>query len=404
MTMSKKNNEQGANKMIIETTPVFDSIQSAYGDPAYRFIVCQGGSRSSKTYSTLQLIVILCLTTPKLQVSIVRKSLPAMKASVMRDFFEILKGLDYYSESLHNMTENTYTFVNGSSVEFFSADNEQKLRGRKRDLLYCNEGNELSLTEYTQLVLRTTGKVIIDFNPSDTDHWIYDLLKRENALLLKSTYKDNPFLNQDQVEEIENLINVDHNYYLIYALGERPTSSTRIYSHFRTYVELPADLVIKSVNFGLDFGFNHPTALVKVTEMTNGEFYVEELIYASSLTTADLISEMNKIEGLRNNKIYCDYSRPEIITELSRAGFKAVNAIKEVKKGIDTVKSVVIHVKDTSVNILKEYKLYSWKMNGEVVTDEPIKLNDDAMDAIRYAIHSSRKKAFNPSATSVFSF
>jgi len=111
----------------------------------------------------------------------------------MRDFFEILKDLNLYKESKHHKTEHTYYFDNGSSVEFFATDSEQKIRGRKRNILYCNEANELSFEVFNQLVLRTSGQVIIDFNPSDTEHWIYDILKDDKSILIKSTYKDNVF-------------------------------------------------------------------------------------------------------------------------------------------------------------------------------------------------------------------
>jgi len=321
-------------------------------------------------------------------VSIVRKSFPALRASIMRDFFNLMKEMNLYSELNHSKTENIYNFDNGSWVEFFSADDEQKLRGRKRDVLLCNEGNELSFDEFNQLVMRTTGKVMVDFNPSDTDHWVYDIINQDNSRLIKSTYKDNPFLEKDQVEYIENLINVDENYYKIYALGERPVSTMRIYSHFKQYVD---EVESSDMVYGLDFGFNHPTALVECKFIGN-KVYVKEIIYESGLTVADIIIKM-KDSNLRLDKnIYCDSARPEIIEDLRRNGFyKAVSADKNVKKGIDKVKSMEVYINYESTNILKESKLYSWKSLKDVILDEPVKLNDDAMDAMRYAIFSRDK-------------
>ena len=139
----------------------------------------------------------------------------------MRDFFDIMESLDIYDQNLHHKTENTYRFTNGSIVEFFSVDDAQKLRGRKRDIVFANEANELSFEEFQQLNMRTTKKFILDFNPSDNYSWIYDLKNKNNSILIKSTYKDNPFLEDTIIKEIENLINVDEGYYRIYALGEQ---------------------------------------------------------------------------------------------------------------------------------------------------------------------------------------
>ena len=139
----------------------------------------------------------------------------------MRDFFDIMESLDIYDQNLHHKTENTYRFTNGSIVEFFSVDDAQKLRGRKRDIVFANEANELSFEEFQQLNMRTTKKFILDFKPSDNYSWIYDLKNKNNSILIKSTYKDNPFLEDTIIKEIENLINVDEGYYRIYALGEQ---------------------------------------------------------------------------------------------------------------------------------------------------------------------------------------
>jgi phage terminase large subunit len=341
-------------------------------------------------------MIVLCLTTPKLGVSIVRKSFPSLRGSILRDFVSILMDMDLYSLKNHNKTEQKYVFDNGSWVEFFSSDDEQKLRGRKRDILYCNEANELSFEEFNQLVLRTSSKVFIDFNPSDTEHWIYDLLKQDNSILIKSTYKDNPFLEQEQVDYIENLINVDHNYYLIYTLGERPIATTRIYSHFKQYID---EVESGDWCYGLDIGFNHPSALVKVLYKDN-KVYVKELIYENKITISDLVSKIKSMVGDRK-PIYCDSARPDVIEELKRVGLNANSSNKQVKEGIDYVKSTEVYIHYESLNLLRETKLYSWKSKGDLIYDEPIKMNDDAMDALRYALFTNKKKQFNSFYTKI---
>jgi phage terminase large subunit len=139
-----------------------------------RITVEQGGSRSGKTYNILMWIIFAYTSTNEAHtITICRKTFPSLRASVMRDFLEILQRYEIYEEKYHNKTNNEYT-LNGNLIEFISLDQPQKIRGRKRDLLYINEANELYFEDWQQLIMRTTGKVVIDYNPSDAFHWIYD--------------------------------------------------------------------------------------------------------------------------------------------------------------------------------------------------------------------------------------
>ena len=383
-------------ELTLKTTPIFGSNQKVYNE-GKKYIINQGGSRSSKTYSILQFLIFLCLTNDKLKVSIVRKSLPTLRGSILRDFTDIMMELELYSDKSHNKTQNVYTFPNKSYIEFFSCDDEQKLRGRKRDIIYLNEANELSYDEFNQLMLRTTKCAFLDFNPSDVEHWIYQLIEQPNSTLIKSTYLDNPFLPKSQVEYIENLINVDENYYKIYALGEKPTSETRIYTHFKQYIDEPIE--VDATIYGLDFGYNHPSALVQC-KISGEKVYVKELIYENKLTSGDLINKMKTLEI--NDIIYADYARPEIIEDIKRSKFSIGEANKSVKDGINTVKSKQIFIHHESVNLLKEYRLYSWKKKGELILDEPVKLWDDGLDALRYSLHTYVVKNKKPAYKSNF--
>ena len=156
-----------------------------------RIQVHQGGTRSGKTYSILQSLIELCHKNSGLVVTICRKTFPALRATAMRDFFEILENEDAYNVELHNKSEGTYQLW-GNLVEFISVDQPQKVRGRKRDVLFINEANEITLEDWRQLILRTTGRIIVDFNPSDEFHWLYDLPNRDDCDFFKTTYKDNP--------------------------------------------------------------------------------------------------------------------------------------------------------------------------------------------------------------------
>jgi len=365
--------------MEIKSTVIFEkNYEAILGDR--RFIINEGGSRSSKTYSICQLIIIYCLQNNNKVVSIIRKTFPALRATVLRDFIEILKELNIYSVDNHNKSEHIYTFSNGSMVEFFSVDDEQKIRGRKRDIAWCNEANELYFDDFTQLNMRTESKLIFDYNPSESASWLYEL-PTDESIMIKSTYRDNPFLPQSIRAQIEDLKRTDEALYQIYALGEKAISKSNIYSQWTFVAHRPAKFV-KFV-YGLDFGYNHPTALIRVY-YCDKDVYIEPVIYESYLTTTMLIEKLATLGIEQTVSILADYSRPEIIQEMNIAGYDVLNANKVVKKGIDNLKTFGVICQDDKA-LRREYENYKWKKVGDFITDEPVKLFDDAMDAIRYA-------------------
>jgi len=375
--------------MEIKSTVIFEKNYAALNDHDIRFVINEGGSRSSKTYSLCQLVIIYCLQNNNKVVSIIRKTFPALRATVLRDFIEILKELNIYSVEDHNKSEHIYTFPNGSIVEFFSVDDEQKIRGRKRDIAWCNEANELYFDDFTQLNMRTESKLIFDYNPSESTSWLYEL-PMEESILIKSTYKDNPFLPQSIRAQIEDLKRTDEALYQIYALGEKAISKSNIYSNWSFIPHRPARFV--NYVYGLDFGYNHPTALMRVYWCDN-DIYIEPVIYESYLTTPMLIDKMQSFNVEKTVTIVADYARPEIIAELNNAGYDVQNANKVVKKGIDNIKTFGVLCQDDKA-IKKEYENYKWKKVGDMITDEPVKMWDDAMDAIRYATTHIRQEYY----------
>ena len=375
--------------MEIKSTVIFERNYAALNDQDIRFVINEGGSRSSKTYSLCQLVIIYCLQNNNKVVSIIRKTFPALRATVLRDFIEILKELNIYSVEDHNKSEHIYTFPNGSIVEFFSVDDEQKIRGRKRDIAWCNEANELYFDDFTQLNMRTESKLIFDYNPSESTSWLYEL-PMEESILIKSTYKDNPFLPQSIRAQIEDLKRTDEALYQIYALGEKAISKSNIYSNWSFIPHRPARFV--NYVYGLDFGYNHPTALMRVYWCDN-DIYIEPVIYESYLTTPMLIDKMQSFNVEKTVTIVADYARPEIIAELNNAGYDVQNANKVVKKGIDNIKTFGVFCQDDKA-LKKEYENYKWKKVGDMITDEPVKMFDDAMDAIRYATTHIRQEYY----------
>lgn len=293
----------------LQATKVLTEIQEAV-NKGYTTISEQGSSRSSKTYNTLIWLCAHCYDKPKTSVSIVRATLPALKGSVLRDFTEIMQRMHIWEQCTFNKSELICTFPNGSFVEFFSCDNEQKLRGRKRKILYVNEGNELNFIEWQQLQMRTTQLSIIDYNPSYTDdHWLCTLNAEESTYHFITTYKDNPFLEPKVVAEIESLKEKNQSLWRIYGLGLQAMVEGLIFDNIEEVPDIPR-WCKKRHRRGMDFGYtNDPTAIVDV--YIDGEtLWIDELCYNTHMLAEDIISvhkEANKEcrEDVKGNQRKC---------------------------------------------------------------------------------------------------
>jgi len=350
--------------------------------------VHQGGTRSGKTYSILTALIELCHKNSGLVITICRKTFPALRATAMRDFFEILNNEDIYNPDLHNKSDATYQLW-GNMVEFISIDQPQKVRGRKRDVLFINEANEINLEDWRQLLLRTTGRVLLDYNPSDEFHWIYEeVIPREDAEFFRTTYKDNPFLPESVVMEIERFKTADENFWKVYGLGERGTSTATIFTHWKEINQIPNEY--KLLNIGLDFGYtNDPTAIVRVYTDGHG-FAVDEICYATRLTNSDIAKVLRDNEVNRSDVVICDSAEPKSIDEIHAHGFNTHGARKgkdSVKNGIQFLHSRPLLVTARSVNLIRELRNYKWKedKNGKQL-NEPVDKFNHAIDAMRYAI------------------
>lgn len=350
-----------------------------------RIQVHQGGTRSGKTYSILAGIIELCYRNTGITVTIVRKTFPALRGSAMRDFFEILEREGAYDVTLHNKSEATYQLY-GNLVEFISVDQPQKVRGRKRDVLFINEANEIALEDWRQLLIRTTGRAVIDFNPSDEFHWIYDhVIPRDDADFFQTTYKDNPFLAPEVVAEIERLQSVDANFWRVYGLGERGASQATIFTHWKECDQVKGKLLA----YGLDFGYtNDPTAIVAVYQ-DGDAFYFDELCYGHRMSNKDIADHLRRVvEG--QGTVIADSSEPKSIDEIHGYGLNVHPARKgadSVRAGIQFLHAHPMFVTSRSTNLIKELRNYKWKedKNGKQL-NEPVDTFNHAIDALRYAV------------------
>jgi phage terminase large subunit len=365
-------------KLRLETSGLFRKNLEATDS----IVVNQGGSRSGKTYSILQVLIIKAHQT----FTIARKTLKSLRSTAMRDFFEILERAQMYDQSLHNKSDNIY-FINGNRFEFMGMDDPQKKRGAKRHILFCNEANELAKEDFLQLELRTTEQIFIDFNPSDEYHWLYeDVIPR--AHFIKSTYRNNPFLDALTIQRIERLKETDPQAWQVYGLGERAISRDNVF----TFDERDIPKEAKLMSMGMDFGFtNDPTAFVEVWQ-DGDDVWIKERIYRTDMTNQDIGRELANLNIDRRDAIYCDSAEPKSIEELRRMGWNVRPADKgkdSVNAGIQLMKTFKLHVEPSSTNLIKELRNYKWTKDKDGRNlNKPVDAFNHAIDATRYAIFS----------------
>jgi phage terminase large subunit len=375
----------------VEATEIFERNY----DSDSKIVINRGGTRSSKTWSLNQLCALWLISgnygTDKYchegVWTTVRKYRTNLDGTVIRDFEDILKAEGWYSGVDHNKTKKQYRYGK-RLVEFIGADDEQKLRGAKRNILYCNEANELEYKqEFFQLLMRTENKIFLDFNPDDEQIWINQELeiKRSKEVgdveVIVSNYKNNAFLPKSLIKEIEYLKQTDKEFWKIYGLGEYGNISGLIYENVK-YVDSMPDC--KLVAHGLDFGYSIDSCAALSVYRKDDELYLKELIYERELTNHDIAEKLIPIIG--REELICDSAEPKSIEELYRLGLNAKPAAKgrdSILNGIDILKRYKINVVNSS-NLRREFRMYKWATdkNGNSL-QKPIG-QDHLMDALRY--------------------
>ena len=368
--------------MKIQTTKVYVKVDRAV-KRGFTIISAQGSSRSSKTYNILIWLIAYCVDNPNTVLSIVRATLPAIKGSSFRDFKEILIKTGLYNEKSLNKTELIYTFPNGSFVEFFSTDSEQKIRGRKRNILFANEANELSFMEWQQLIMRTTKFAILDYNPSFSDeHWISAINRDSRTYHFITTYKDNPFLEQTIIDELESLKEKNKSLWQIYGLGLQSQVEGLIFTNVEIVESFP--YWAKKQGIGIDFGYtNDPTAIVKCA-LLDGCLYLDEVCYNTHMLANDIIREL---KGL-GMEVMSESADPRLIQEISNAGVIIYPVDKyqgSVMAGINKMQEYKIKITKRSINGIKEARNYAYMQNKDgAFVNNPVDKWNHFWDASRY--------------------
>lgn len=393
----------------METTRVFDEIAKAYRD-GFRGVDSRGGTRSTKTYSALQFLVFLAVGLAcKKIISVVSETLPHLKKGAIRDFERILQDEGIIGGSLRddarwNATDCFFTFASGTIIEFFSADAPGKVHGPSRDILFINEGQNIRWETANQLMIRTREFVIVDYNPTH-EFWAHtELAPDPRFKQIVSTYKDNRFLTQAQVEDIEKG-KKNANWWRVYGLGQTGQLEGVVYQ-FEQIDEMPDAPGLIRVG-GLDYGFtNSKTAGVDIlADIKRKRLYLDEMFYGSGMHNFDIIAALNA-HGFpkKGPRLYADCAEPKANSELKLAGFNVwpSDKGKEITFQISWIQGWDIYVTKTSTNLIHEFRNYLWDTDRDGNRlNHPIKEYDHAMDAFRYGVFGQLADFRPPKHTTV---
>lgn len=393
----EKINLADAQKVDLKATRVF--MENLESEKEININI--GGGASSKSYSICQLITYKFLTEKSKKILVVRKTLPSLRTSVLWLFYKILDEFGVRALVKEDKVGMNLFFRN-NVIHFNGLDDPEKVKSSDWNYMWFEEATDITRLDFdtVRLYLRAKSvdgnrnQVFLTFNPIDEFHWIKEYLI-DNAEMAKhvkvvhSTYKDNPFIDERTKERYEELMEQDINFYRIYALGEWGKLENLIYKNWDIVDTIPTDGKYR-VLYGLDPGYNDPTAFVRCC-LKDNDLYIEEVLYQPKLTNSDTIaflkSQVPKAEW--NRPIYCDSQYPDRIKEIRLEGFNIKAAQKNIGEGIDVLKRLKIHVLKTSTNLIKEFRAYSWKTDKRgMIMDEPVDFMNHGMDALRYAVYS----------------
>jgi phage terminase large subunit len=349
--------------------------------------VIQGGTSAGKTFGILPILIDKAARTPMLEISVVSESIPHLRRGAMKDFLKIMKLTNRYVDAHWNRSLLTYTFANGSYIEFFSADMDDKLRGARRNILYVNEANNVTFEAYLQLSIRTNKEIYIDFNPTQ-EFWAHtEVVPQDDADFIILNYQDNEALDENIVKEIESAkekaktSSYWENWWKVYGLGEIGSLQGAVFNNWKQIDKIPEEA--KLIGIGLDFGYtNDPTAIVEVYNW-NGQRIINELCYRSGMLNTDIAKILPS-----NVPIYADSSEPKSIEEIRRFG-KTIRGVTKGKDsinyGIQVMQSQEYLVTSNSTNLIKELRGYIWDTDKSgTKLNKPIDYNNHGLDALRY--------------------
>lgn len=354
--------------------------------------VIQGGSSAGKTFAILSILIDKCCRTPKLEVSVVSETIPHLRRGALKDFIKIMQGTGRWVDGNYNRTLLTYVFSNGSYIEFFSTDQEDRLRGARRNVLYINEANNIDFNSYYQLAIRTSHDIYLDFNPTEL-FWAHtEVLKEDDAELIVLNYKDNQALPPNVITDLDQArIKAQTstwwaNWCKVYIDGELGSLQGAVFDNWKQCDLIPDGA--EFISYGLDWGFtNDQTGLIGVWRF-NGELYVKEFIYQTGLTNTDIANKMVSLGINKRDMVVADSAEPKSIEDLRRMGFNITPSLKgqdSIRSSIEILHRFKINITSDSVNLIKELRAYRWETSktGEQL-NTPIDGFNHLIDPLRY--------------------
>ena len=395
--------------MKIKATGVFEKNWEALQSGKYKYIINSGSSRSSKTFSILQIFWILAWSKERSKLSVFRNTKKDCKDTILQDMLKYYPTLDNYEFVKFNKTESIFTFPNGSTINIEGTDDELKVHGYHSDYLWFNEFYKMPKETFDQLDMRCSVAVFMDYNPVGR-LWSDDLIKQDNAKLIHSTFKDNPFCPLEQKKKIlsyepteYNLQQLTANAYMwqVYGLGLKAEKPNKIYHNWKVIPDAEFDSLQYSSFYGMDFGLSSPSAMVEMKFDGDKSFFIKEILYKPlNQMQGTLSTELDNLKIPKHIEIICDVGNELNKTEMQKlrnAGYNVLPAMKgagSILSGIETIQKSTIYYTKSSKNIENEYDTYSWRIAQGVQLDEPDQTDDHLLDAMKYVISWYRRTRY----------
>lgn len=382
---------------MIKATPVFEKNWNALNEGRFKYIVNSGSSRSSKTFSILQIYWLLAWSKPYVKLAAFRVTKKDCKDTILQDMLKYYPTLPNWEQVIFNKTESVFLFPNGSQIFIEGTDDDLKVMGYHSDYLWFNEFYRISKDTFDQLDMRCSGTVFMDYNPVGT-HWIEDLINRDNAKLIHSTFNDNPFVPAEQKKKILSYEPTEYNIqqktadlykWQVFGLGLKAEKPNRIFKNWNKITAGEFDELPYNSYFGLDFGTTNPSALVEV-KYADGCFYIKKRLYLpmSQMPEGGITNSFDLIGLRKADIIIADSADKDNRKDIQRNGYNIIGAKKganSVVGGINLMnKYRIFYVDDAELEY--EYENYEWEIFNGMNLERPIKKDDHLLDATRYII------------------
>ena len=352
--------------------------------------IIQGGTWAGKTFCIVALLINKATRIPNRKITIVAETIPALKGGALSDFITIMQNTGRWVEERYNATDRTYTFHNGTIIEFKSFDTVGKAQAAgKRTDLFINEAPYIPFEIADALMMRTSGEIYIDFNPT-AEFWAHtEIVGQEDADFIILKYTDNEALPKSILDEllmkVKKALTSEYwkNWCKVYIDGEIGSLEGVIFTNWKQIDIIPDEAEL--IGYGLDFGYtNDPTALIEIYKW-NGKRILNEVLYQTGLVNSEIVKFIKN----KDVPVYADSAEPKSIEEIKRLGIKNIKGAEKgsdsIKFGIEKMQEQEYLVTSSSRNLIKELRLYSWLKDklGKAM-NVPMEAFNHAIDAIRY--------------------